>query len=147
MIRQDYILRLIEELGALLRAALGRPANAESIESISHEQGDELANLLEKRSQEAVGLSFEFLRKAHPEQLTQLFRSGGATWTSRCFFVARLFEYDAEISNQCFGVERARKSRLTALYLYQQIKDDPTLLDVYHIEERVAEVRRLLQKE
>ena len=111
MIQRDYILRLIDQLGALLRALLGSGGDVKRPEKpISHAAQLDVA--LEKSCQEAIGLSFRTINEMRPDNLMELLRSGGATWVSRCFFVGRVFEFGAEIARHIKQGERAKEKRI-----------------------------------
>jgi hypothetical protein len=145
VIQRDYILRLIDQLGALLRALVGsggdvkRPENAISDASQS-------GAALEKACQEAIGLSFRIIKEMAPDELIELFRSGGATWVSRCFLVARLFEFDAEIAKRVNQCERAKQSIQRALYFYSLLRSNPEVPDEYCVQERFQHAVKLLAK-
>jgi hypothetical protein len=123
VIQRDYILRLIDQLGALLRALFGSGGEIKGPETaISDASQSDAA--LEKACQEAIGLSFRIIKEMAPDELIELLRSGGATWVSRCFLVARLFEFDAEIAERIKQRDRAKQSIQRALYFiacYAQI--------------------------
>ena len=143
MIERDYILRLIEQLGALLRALVGSGGDVKGPEqAISSASQSDVA--LEKACQEAMGLSFRIMNEMAPDELVELLRSGGATWVSRCFFVARLFEFDAEIAGRVSQSDRAKQSLQRALYFYNLLRSNPEVPDEYCIEERFQHAVKLL---
>jgi hypothetical protein len=143
MIQRDYILRLIDQLGALLRALLGSEDHVKKPEEPNSDAA-QLDVALEKSCQDAMGLSFRTIREMPPDELMELLRSGGATWVSRCFFVGRLFEFDAEIAARLDERERAEDSLQRSLYFYSLLRANPEVPDEYHLEERFSHTVKLL---
>jgi hypothetical protein len=143
MIQRDYILRLIDQLGALLRALLGSEDHVKRPEKPTSDAA-QLDVVLEKSCQEAMGLSFRTIKEMPPDELMELLRSGGATWVSRCFFVGRLFEFDAEIARRITQRERAKESAQRALYFYNFLRSNPEVPDEYRVEERFEHAAKLL---
>jgi hypothetical protein len=143
VIQRDYILRLIDQLGALLRALLGSGDQVQRPE-ILLSNASQLDIALEKACQEAMGLSFRTIKEMPPDELAELLRSGGATWVSRCFFVGRLFELDAEIASRINQNERAKESMERALYFYNFLYSNPEVPDEYRVEERFKNAVKLL---
>jgi len=143
MIQRDYILRLIDQLGALLRALLGSEDHVKRPEKPISDAA-QLDVALEKSCQEAMGLSFRTLQEMPPDELMELLRSGGATWVNRCFFVGRLFEFDAEIAGRISQRERAKESLQRALYFYNFLRSSPEVPGEYRVEERFEHAAKLL---
>jgi hypothetical protein len=137
MIRSDYILRLIEQLGAVLRAFV-------SGSTVSGLQTDRPQGMIEESCQRALGLTYSTIRAMPPEHLIELFRAGGGTWLDRCFLAASLFEYDAEISRQSGDAARAKESAERALYLYSVLKADPCVPLDYEIQKKSEQLMKLL---
>jgi hypothetical protein len=143
VIQRDYILRLIDQLGALLRALVGSGGEIKRPETaVSDASQSEVA--LEKACQEAIGLSFRIIKEMPPEELVELLRSGGATWISRCFLVARLFEFDAEIAARVNQYYRAKQSLQRALYFYSLLRSNPEVPNEYCVQERFEHAVKLL---
>jgi hypothetical protein len=143
MIQRDYILRLIDQLGALLRELLGSGGDVKKPEKpISHAAQLDVA--LEKSCQEAIGLGFRTINEMPPDKLMELLRSGGATWVSRCFFVGRVFEFGAEIARHIKQGERAKEFAEKALYFYNFLCSNPEVPGEYRIEERFERAAKLL---
>jgi hypothetical protein len=143
MIQRDYILRLIDQLGALLRALLGSESHVKRPEKPISDSA-QLDVALERSCQAAIGLSFRTVKQRSPDELVELFRSGGAIWVSRCFFVGRLFEFDAEIAARIKQPERAKDSAQRALYFYNLLRWNPEVPDEYRLEERFEHTAELL---
>ena len=139
MLRTDYILRLIEQLGAALRTLMGGS-------SVSEAQTEQSLEMIETACQRVVGLSYSTIRGMAPEQLIELFRSGGGTWLDRSFAVASLLGHDAEISRRAGDAVRARDSAERALYIYSVLKADPGLPPSYEIDAKSRQLIRLLEE-
>ena len=137
MIRSDYILRLIEQLGAVLRACLSGTA-------ISGLQTEDTQGMIEDSCRRALGFSYATIRAMPPEHLVELLRAGGGTWMDRCFLAGILHEYDAETSRRSGDVARARESAERALYLYSVLKADPGAPPDYEVPKRSEQLMILL---
>ena len=139
MIRSDYILRLIEQLGAVLRAFVsGTP--------VTGLQTEDTQAMIEESCRRALGLSYATIREMPPANLVELLRSGGATWMDRCFLAGILHEYDAETSRRSGEVARARESAERALYLYSVLKADEGASPDYEIQRRSEQLMKLLSE-
>jgi hypothetical protein len=129
MIRSDYILRLIEELGVFLRALMGdrtrrfRPA-------------EDLQAAVENSCQQGLGLSYSTIRAMAPEDLLALCKSGGKTSMERCYLAATLDGCDAEIARMRSDAAHARESAQRALYFYGALIADPTVPPEYDIQSK-----------
>ena len=143
MIQRDYILRLIDQLGALLRALLSSEAHVKRPQQPISDAA-QLDVALEKSCQEAMGLSLRTINELPPDELMEVLRSGRATWISRCFFVGRLFEFDAEVARHIKKHERAKQSIQRALYFYTFLCSNPEVPDEYRVEERFKQAAKLL---
>jgi hypothetical protein len=102
---QDYILRLIEQVGQMLASILtlrkaGR--NAEATKEI------EVVCL------RAVGLPFNLVKQSSPETLLQLLQSGGGTQYVRAVMLAELLLQQAELCDAARKDREAMISRAQA---------------------------------
>ena len=137
MIRTDYIIRLIEELGVFLRALMG--------DRSSHVRpAEDLQAAVEDSCQQGLGLSYGTIRAMTPEDLLALFRSGGRTWVERCYLAATLDACDAEISRRRHDVTRARESAQRALYFYSVLIADPSVPGEYDVQNKSEELLQFL---
>ena len=137
MIRSDYILRSIEQLGAALRAFI-------SGSTVSGLQTEDTQGMIEESCRRALGLSYATIRTMPPENLVELLRAGGGTWMDRCFLAGILFEYDAETSRQSGDVARSKGAAERALYLYSVLKADPGAPPDYEVQKRSEQLMILL---
>lgn len=137
MIRNDYIMRLIEQLGAVLRAFV-------SGTSVSALQTEDTQGMIEESCRRALGLSYATIREMPPEHLVELLRAGGGTGMDRCFLAGILHEYDAEISRQSGDMARARESAERALYLYSVLKADPGVPSDYEVQQKSERLMKFL---
>jgi len=139
MIRNDYIMRLIEQLGAVLRAFVSGTA-------VSGLQTEDTQGMIEDSCRRALGLSYATIRAMPPEYLVELLRAGGGTWMDRCFLAGILHEYDAETSRRSGNMARAREAAERALYLYSVLQADPGVPPDYEIQPRSERLMKLLGK-
>ena len=137
MIRNDYILRLIEQLGAVLRAFVGGTA-------VSGLQIEDTQGMIEDSCRRALGLSYATIRAMPPEHLVELLRAGGGTWMDRCFLAGILHEYDAETSRQSGDVAQAREGAKRALYLYSVLEAEPSVPPDYELQTKSERLMKLL---
>lgn len=137
MIRNDYILRLIEQLGAVLRAFVSGTA-------VSGLETEDTQGMIEDSCRRALGLSYATIRAMPPEHLVDLLRAGGGTWMDRCFLAGILHEYDAETSRRSGDMARARESAERALYLYSVLKADAGAPPDYEVQKRSEQLMILL---
>lgn len=137
MIRSDYIMRLIEQLGAVLRAFVSGTA-------VSELEIENTQAMIEESCRRALGLSYTMIREMPPEHLVELLRAGGGTWMDRCFLAAILHEYDAETSRQSGDMARVRESAERALYLYSVLEADPGAPPDYEVQKRSEQLMILL---
>ena len=87
---QDYILRLIEQVGRMLAEILalrkvGRIADA--------------ARQIETLCEQNTGLPLELVKRSAPETILQLLETGGGTQHTRAVLLAELLLQDAEIND------------------------------------------------
>jgi hypothetical protein len=137
MIRSDYIMRLIEQLGAVLRAFVSGTA-------VSGLQTEDTQGMIEDSCRRALGLSYATIRAMPPEHLVELLRAGGGTWMDRCFLAGILHEYDAETSRRCGDSARAREAAERALYLYSVLQAAPGAPPEYEIPRKSERLMKLL---
>lgn len=137
MIRSDYIMRLIEQLGAVLRAFVNGTA-------VSGLQTEDTQGMIEDSCRQALGLSYATIREMPPEHLVEILRAGGGTWMDRCFLAGILHEYDAETSRHSGDMARAREAAERALYLYSVLEADPGARPDYEVQKRSEQLMILL---
>ncbi len=107
MIQRDFILRLIEQLGALLRAFTSSQGR------IAHPT--EMFVALNEACRQGLGLSFETLSAMSPQEILNLFESGGATFQSRTALATCLFGHKAKIVSKMPEATRAIPAAQMAL--------------------------------
>lgn len=98
---QDYILRLIEQIGIML-AELARLKTAERPAHIS------------ALSLRETGLPFDVVKHSSPETILQLLESGGGTQYARAILLAELLLQDADLSETAGKIREAIISRAQA---------------------------------
>ena len=137
MIRRDFVLRLIEQLGAIARAL------------ISGERGEisraAAEAALADAAEQGLGLSLQTLRALGPQSLVQLFRSGGAIGNSRIALAAAIYRTEAKIAASSGEASRATACAQKALYLLEQIRSDPVSSEQSSIEQHRSEMLGLLR--
>ncbi len=105
---QDYIMRMIEQIGRMLAAIIahrkaGRNADA--------------ALEIEASCLQSVGLPIDLVRRSSPEALWELLEQGGGLRYSRAVMLAELLLQDAELSNAAGRPGDAIRCKLQAFCL------------------------------
>ncbi|MBI5687208.1 MAG: hypothetical protein HZC54_19215 [Verrucomicrobia bacterium] len=86
---QDYIMRLVEQIGRMLAAIIAhRKAGRDA----------EAALEIEANCRQAIGLPLEIVRRSSPEALWELLQQGGGLRYPRAVMLAELLLQDAELS-------------------------------------------------
>lgn len=137
MAQQDYILRMIEQLGRMLvamrDAVLGRDSDAATIQERLASAGRE------------NGVDVMLARSFTPETLVMMVSMGGEVEPGRAWLLAELLYLDGLDAYLRADGERAHASLLRALVLYRLIGPGfPRLPDFPEIHERIAEVEGML---
>lgn len=146
MIRSDYILRLIEELGTFLRSVIGAALQT-TIDTPVDSKALELADAaIGQTAIRGLGLTFETLEAMQPDEIASLFCSDRAARLDRCFLAALLYDYDARLSYRKLDRVKSRRSAQRALYLYAQFntRAEATHDEDYEIDAKVADLYRFI---
>ncbi|NJM07671.1 hypothetical protein HC891_18010 [Candidatus Gracilibacteria bacterium] len=107
--RDDYILRMIQQLGAIVRYALG----------LSLDGKDELALVaIDQAFRERLGTGVDTLTRHNSSQVLALVRfSASEHWREEAAFIAALLDAEAEIYGRRNSLDVAAERRLLALDL------------------------------
>jgi len=147
LIQQDFILRLIEQLGVLMRRLFRAQKGLDAALEEQNIAPEEFASSIEETCRQGLGLSFATLGEMNPNELEDFCRSGGATWVSRMSLAAYLLQCDAHLAQRTGNDARAKVAAQEALYLYEHLHDNPAVPAEYGIEEKRADLIRFLQRE
>jgi BMFP domain-containing protein YqiC len=101
---QDYILRLIEQVGQMLA-------------EISRLRKAEIPQRIRAICQQTIGLSLDLVKRSSPEMILKLLESGGGTQYARAVMLAELLLRDAELSAAAGKDREATISRAQAQVL------------------------------
>lgn len=134
MHQRDYILRLIEQLGAALveirRRILGRQNPSEARESLARVSGQ-------------AGLDIELLRGFDLETLRLLVMPAGEVEPARCWLMAEVLYLDGLEAKLSGGA--ARESLIKARALFDLVRPaGDMLVGMPEAAERIGEIDRLL---
>lgn len=137
MVQRDYILRIIEELGAVLialrKAILGGSARATEVED----------NL--RRAAGAAGMDLDLARAASIDALPAMMAPTGEVEPARCWLLAEVLMTDG--MRQLHGGEtgRARSSLAKAAALFRLVAPLGAYLTGFpEADERIAEIEGVL---
>jgi tetratricopeptide (TPR) repeat protein len=114
MMRQDYILRMIDELGQAWALVVGRMRAGQYEEAL----GD-----LDGAARRHVGLSLRLVGGLSSEQLLRMLRTGSALDRGRCVALAELLRQEAEVLDLQGRPGEATASRLKALDVFFEVHD------------------------
>jgi hypothetical protein len=114
MIQQDYILRLIQQLGEFFR----RAADSRSIIS-----DEEMNAYLEQVTGELIGLPTELIMSLPADELVGLFEVSDRMVIEKCFIAAEIHRLKADIET---NGERQAEYRDRALFFYSVIEPNLT---------------------
>jgi hypothetical protein len=92
--QRDYIMRLIEQIAALLASVIAKERAGEFSEAKTD---------LEEKARQTIGMSLADLRRLSPEAVTQLLESSGGLRYGRAVILAELLLHDAallEVTNE-----------------------------------------------
>ena len=111
---QDYIMRLVEQVGRMLAAIIAHKKAG---------RNEEAALEVESTCLQTVGLTLDMVHRSSPEALWSLLEQGGGMRYARAVMLAELLIQDAEL---CIGAKRpadALRSRLQAFCLLAESID------------------------
>ncbi len=91
MIRQDYLLRLIEQLGVFFRRALANESSTSS---------EALASQLDQLTDEVIGLPGELILSLPVEELVSLFELSDRMVNEKCFLAGEINRIRAQLETQ-----------------------------------------------
>jgi hypothetical protein len=100
MIRQDYLLNLIEQLGKFLRQAIA----GESVNS-----DIELNQTLEQLTDEILGLPVSLITSLQPEELIHLFELSDRMVVEKCYLTAEINRLKAIVEKDSDEKERLQE--------------------------------------
>jgi hypothetical protein len=108
---QDYILRLIEQVGQMLA-------------EISRLRKAEIPQRIRAICQQTIGLSLDLVKRSSPEMILKLLENGGGTQYARAVMLAELLLQDAELSAAAGKDREATISRAQAQVLLARSIDN-----------------------
>ena len=112
VVSQDYILRLLQQLGAVVATILGRRA-AGDLAGAEQE--------IEEQCLRHVGLPWVIVRQSSPESLRSLLAMGGALQSLRTLVVAELLVQSADLAQARCNPPAAAADLSLAEALYREI--------------------------
>jgi hypothetical protein len=115
--RQDYILRLIEQMGQMLAQLVNRVLNR-PVEDLAEVEA-ELDGVAAR-----VGLDLQLARRMAPESLLMMVAPAGVLDPSRCWVLGELLYLHGLQAERKQEPECARQSYTRSLYLYRLVQPD-----------------------
>jgi hypothetical protein len=116
VIRQDYIIRMIEKCAQMLSSIIARTKEGDLGQS---------RELIQQSSEELLGLSIEEIRDASDNVVVSRMMKGvsGAEGRNRCFMLVALLHQSARVHDQAGEDPEAGRCRLKALSLLMAIRN------------------------
>ena len=137
MVQRDYILRLIEQLGAALiqlrQSILGKGAEDAQVESVL------------RRSAQGVGMDLDLARVASPDSLYAMIAPTGEVDPMRCWLMGETFLTDALHQRSKGRRKEAMDALVRARVLFSLVGKDALLAGYPEASERVDEIDALMQ--
>ncbi|MCZ6671659.1 MAG: hypothetical protein O7C75_01845 [Verrucomicrobia bacterium] len=112
MIREDYLLRLIQQLGEFFRRTLG---------SVSANSSEELDQHLEQLAGEILGLPYTLIMALPPEELISLFEMSDRMVIEKCFVTAEIHRLRAQVEKD---TELQKLFRERAVFFFETVTPD-----------------------
>lgn len=112
--QRDYIMRLIEQVAALLASVIAKERAGHYVEAKAD---------LEEKARQVVGMGLGKLRKLPPETVSQLLASSGGLRYGRAVILAELLLHDAVIADATGDPRDALLSRIHAFCLLSETID------------------------
>ena len=138
MHQRDYILRIIEQLGAFLIALRKRLLRGDDTSAVD----GELAGIAAQ-----AGFDLELLRRFELETLHMLVAPAGEVEPARCWLMAEVLYVDGLSAHLADDPEGARPSLIKARALYDLVRPrGGMLVGLPEAAERIDEIDRLLDE-
>src|SRR4051812_15086866 len=115
--QRDYIMRLIEQIAALLASVIAK----ERAGQFSEAKAD-----LEEKARQTIGMNLPDLKRLSPEAVSQLLESSGGLRYGRAVILAELLLHDAAISEATDGKSDTLLSYLHAFCLLSETMETLT---------------------
>ena len=136
MVQRDYILRIIEQLGAMLielrKAILGGGADSGTVE----------ATLRQAASQ--AGMELDLARAAAPESLHAMIAPAGEVEPTRCWVLAEMFLTDGAHQLAQGRTVEAERAFTKARTLFALVGTDALIAGYPEANDRIREIDALL---
>ncbi len=138
MSQQDYILRIIEQLGAALiqlrKAILGGAATESQVDDVL------------RRSSAGVGMDLDLVRVASPDSLLAMIAPTGEVDPMRCWLMGETLLTDALFQRSEGRTEGALDALARARVLFSLVGKDAFLAGYPEAEERLREIDDLTRQ-
>ena len=105
---RDYVMRLVEQVAAMLASVVAKRAAG---------QHGEARQELDALCQQHVGLTLDFVRRTSPEGVADALAAAGALRHSRAVLLSDLLTHDADLSDDAGRAAEATVARLHAFCL------------------------------
>lgn len=139
MDRRDYIMRMIEQVGAMLAALRKRILGGGGSPEEVREELEEAARL--------GGLDYDLARAMSPETLLLMVAPGGEVEPGRCWLLAELSYLEGLDAQVAGSGEEARRALERAGYLFGLLRPIAgNYVGIPEADERIEEIERRLER-
>jgi hypothetical protein len=112
MLRNDYILRLAEQIGTAMAALIVKA---------DHGKGPEALDECRELCRQHVGLDLDFIVRLAPPNLLQLLQQGGNTWSSRAAGLVQILLGHARLAEATLDRQTALPCYVHAYFLLREL--------------------------
>jgi hypothetical protein len=112
MLRNDYILRMAEQIGTAMAALIVKA---------DHGKGPEALDECRELCRQHVGLDLDFIVRLAPPNLLQLLQQGGQSWSGRAAGLVEILLGHARLAEACLDRQTALPCYVHAYYLLREL--------------------------
>ncbi len=112
MLRNDYILRLAEQIGTAMAALIVKA---------DHGKGPEALDECRELCRQHVGLDLDFIVRLAPPNLLQLLQQGGNTWSGRAAGLVQILLGHARLAEATLDRQTALPCYVHAYFLLREL--------------------------
>lgn len=112
MFRQDYILRMAEEIGTAISALIVRATKGDSLQATQE---------CRELCRQQVGLDLDFIVRLAPPNLLQLLQQGGQGWSGKAAGLVEILQGHGRLAESAGDRQTALPCYVHAFYLLREL--------------------------
>ena len=137
MFRNDYILRLAEQIGTAMAALIVKA---------DHGKGPEALDECRELCRQHVGLDLDFIVRLAPPNLLQLLQQGGNTWSGRAAGLVQILLGHARLAEATLDRQTALPCYVHAYFLLRELTPFVEASEFAAHEERIQVIATKLEQ-